>query len=63
MHSIYFVGNRSVNGNLKTVVRGKKAKSPRNDRKGSPGSEKKCAVSKLIPEEPTSSGYKHKIGV
>ncbi|XP_035313583.1 fibronectin type III domain containing protein 3C1 isoform X1 [Cricetulus griseus] len=38
------LGNRSVNGNLKTVVRGKKAKSPRNDRKGSPGSEKKCAL-------------------
>ncbi|XP_035306185.1 fibronectin type III domain containing protein 3C1 isoform X3 [Cricetulus griseus] len=38
------LGNRSVTGNLETVVRGKKAKSPRNDRKGSPGSEKKCAL-------------------
>uniref|UniRef100_A0A8C2LCD6 Fibronectin type-III domain-containing protein n=1 Tax=Cricetulus griseus TaxID=10029 RepID=A0A8C2LCD6_CRIGR len=42
------LGNRSVNGNLKTVVRGKKAKSPRNDRKGSPGSEKKCAAVNIV---------------
>ncbi|CAH6780044.1 LOC101827110 [Phodopus roborovskii] len=35
---------RSVNGNSETVVRGKKAKGPRNDRKESSGSEKKCAL-------------------
>ncbi|XP_041502656.1 fibronectin type III domain containing protein 3C1-like [Microtus oregoni] len=36
--------NRSVNGNLETVVRGKKAKGPRNDRKEYSGSKKKCKL-------------------
>ncbi|CAO2623326.1 Fibronectin type III domain containing protein 3C1, partial [Lemmus lemmus] len=36
--------NHSTNGNLERVVRGKKAKGPRNDRKEYPGSEKKCTL-------------------
>ncbi|XP_049984908.1 fibronectin type III domain containing protein 3C1-like isoform X1 [Alexandromys fortis] len=36
--------NRSVNGNLETVMRGKKAKGPRNDRKEYSGSKKKCTL-------------------
>ncbi|XP_041910266.1 LOW QUALITY PROTEIN: fibronectin type III domain containing protein 3C1-like [Arvicola amphibius] len=36
--------NHSINGNLETVVRGKRAKGPRNDRKEYPGSVKKCTL-------------------
>ncbi|KAK7796205.1 hypothetical protein U0070_004615, partial [Myodes glareolus] len=36
--------NHSVNGNLETVVRGKKAKGPRNDRNENPSSEKICTL-------------------
>ncbi|XP_028742243.2 fibronectin type III domain containing protein 3C1-like isoform X2 [Peromyscus leucopus] len=36
--------NRSVNGNLETVVRGKKSRGAQNDRKEYPGSGKKCAL-------------------
>lgn len=56
MRFMYFVDNRSVNGNSETVVRGKRSRGARNDRKEYPGSEKKCAVSKLNPEEPTVFG-------
>ncbi|XP_057615889.1 fibronectin type III domain containing protein 3C1-like [Chionomys nivalis] len=36
--------NCSVNGNLETFMRGKKAKGPRNDRKEYSGSKKKCTL-------------------
>jgi hypothetical protein len=56
VHFTCFVDNRSVNGKPEAHVRGKKAKGPHQDRKVHPSSEKKCAVSKLIPEEPILSG-------
>ncbi|CAO2623328.1 Fibronectin type III domain containing protein 3C1, partial [Lemmus lemmus] len=40
--------NHSTNGNLERVVRGKKAKGPRNDRKEYPGSEKKCTAVNIV---------------
>ncbi|XP_040600253.1 fibronectin type III domain containing protein 3C1-like [Mesocricetus auratus] len=51
--SNFLLDNRAVNGNLETVVRGKKASGPRNDRKESPGSEKKCAIPKCNGAEIT----------
>ena len=56
MHFAYFVDNRAVNVKPEALVRGKKAKGPHQDRKECPSSEKKCAVSKLVPEEPRVSG-------
>ena len=55
MHFTCFVDNHSVNGKLEAHVCDKKAKGPHQDRKAYPSSEKKCAVSKLIPEEPIVS--------
>nr|XP_048273862.1 fibronectin type III domain containing protein 3C1-like [Myodes glareolus] len=40
--------NRSGNGNLETVIRGKKAKGPRNNRKEYSGSKKKCTAVNIV---------------